>query len=769
MSSGTPQVAVLGGAGRPGARRVVPQTQVSSPRLRLAAFAALGLYGTLRWSTLLSGTGRGRLLGLLALALLIAGGCPLLARRNRLLAAGAAVLVGLAGLWLGGVPLGWMLNLRISVTARAIGHGVSALPQILVPYTGSDESVRRVIVLGAAVLLFDAAVLLAFAPRVMEDLRRAAIALPLVTLAAVPATLAHPRFPYLDGLLLFGLLALFIWGERIRRERLSDAIGVCLLAAVAAMAIAPALDRHRPWLDYQALAGRIAPRAVDSFNWAQTYGPISWPRHRRTVLEVQAGRPEYWKAENLDVFDGRGWAPGTPGGVPGAQSTPQPSAGALARWSQQIEVTIRDMRTSDVIGAGVSRTPTHILARVLPGVSPGTWITDSYLGPGNTYAVKVYAPDPTTAQLQSASRDYSGIAAGYRTILLPAETAPGGGGAVAPLIMFPPFHSRTPVKNVVGSLVGSGRAVIDASPYARAFRLSGSLARSAPTPYAFALAVERFLGHGYTYSENPPVRSDPLESFLFVDRRGYCQHFAGAMALLLRMGGVPARVAVGFTSGRQDTSTHRWRVTDIDAHAWVEAWFPHYGWVRFDPTPAADPALAGQSSLSTGLATASPLVGPQSAGKPHPRSAAAGRGSRRTPTGHRSTAGPSPLWPAALLAVMAGLTLLLVATRPLVSTEALVEELERALARTGGPPPAGATLEGLERGLRGSPEASAYIRGLRLARFGGAAETPSGAERRALRRQLGSGRGPVGRLRALWALPPRRAVSRTHTQRRSDA
>ena len=70
------------------------------------------------------------------------------------------------------------------------------------------------------------------------------------------------------------------------------------------------------------------------------------------------------------------------------------------------------------------------------------------------------------------------------------------------------------------------------------------------------------------------------------------------MALLLRMGGIPARVAVGFTTGTYDTATHQYVVSDIDAHAWVEAWFPHYGWVRFDPTPAAAPRSRRQRRRS---------------------------------------------------------------------------------------------------------------------------------------------------------------------------
>ncbi len=68
-------------------------------------------------------------------------------------------------------------------------------------------------------------------------------------------------------------------------------------------------------------------------------------------------------------------------------------------------------------------------------------------------------------------------------------------------------------------------------------------------------------------------------------RSGYCQHFAGAMALMLRYLGIPARVAAGFASGTY--SKDHWTVTDHDAHAWVEVWFAGYGWLPFDPTPGA--------------------------------------------------------------------------------------------------------------------------------------------------------------------------------------
>jgi hypothetical protein len=87
--------------------------------------------------------------------------------------------------------------------------------------------------------------------------------------------------------------------------------------------------------------------------------------------------------------------------------------------------------------------------------------------------------------------------------------------------------------------------------------------------------------------------------------------------------------------------------------------------------------------------------------------------------------------------------------------EDLLGELERAFARSGRSVPTGTTLVELERRLRDSPAAQDYVRRLRLARFAGGSQRPSGEQRRALRRQLRAGLGLGGRARAAWALPPR--------------
>ncbi len=105
-----------------------------------------------------------------------------------------------------------------------------------------------------------------------------------------------------------------------------------------------------------------------------------------------------------------------------------------------------------------------------------------------------------------------------------------------------------------------------------------------------ALRIQDHLHREFTYSldaGNEPGR-DPLARFLFTTRRGYCEYFASAMAVLLRTQSIPARVATGFQSGYYNDVSGSWVMRASDAHAWVEGWIEGRGWVTFDPTPPDD-------------------------------------------------------------------------------------------------------------------------------------------------------------------------------------
>jgi hypothetical protein len=120
--------------------------------------------------------------------------------------------------------------------------------------------------------------------------------------------------------------------------------------------------------------------------------------------------------------------------------------------------------------------------------------------------------------------------------------------------------------------------------------LAESVTGKAKSPFAKAVAIQRYLtSPSFLYDTSVPA-SDSLEAlsqFLLVTKRGFCQQYAAAMAVLARMVGIPSRVAVGFTHGdRQSDGT--WLVTTHDAHAWPELYFPGFGWLPFEPTPRGD-------------------------------------------------------------------------------------------------------------------------------------------------------------------------------------
>jgi transglutaminase-like putative cysteine protease len=135
---------------------------------------------------------------------------------------------------------------------------------------------------------------------------------------------------------------------------------------------------------------------------------------------------------------------------------------------------------------------------------------------------------------------------------------------------------------------------------ARTLALAQDLTATEPTPYDRARAIETYLRSSYTYTldtDLPPLDQDVVDFFLFDLGQGYCDYYASSMVVLARASGLPARMAIGYAGGRYDSMEARYVVTEADAHAWPEVYFPGFGWVRFEPTaglPAIDRAEQDQ-------------------------------------------------------------------------------------------------------------------------------------------------------------------------------
>ncbi len=757
------------------ARPAAATAPLAAPgRLRLAAFAALALYGAAHWGDLVAPGAGGAMAGMVAAASAV--GAVALALTGRLARAARAVVLGVLVLILlalafltAGAPAGLVVDPRDwDVLASGLSQGISSTPGITVPYRGADEWTRTAVLIGGTTLVALAAGL-AFWPRRGRALglhRTAAIALG--ALYAVPVVQHGPDNPYLDGAVFCVLLAGFMWLETLRADRLPVA-GACLLVVtVLGAVVAPRLDAVAPWLDYESLAEKLEHTKALSYSWDHGYGPLDWPRDGREILRVKARSAAYWKADDLDAFDGVRWLDS--GSVDPAQPDERPRPGP---WTQTITVVDRGLLSQSFVGAGttldIERGPHHV------ETGPGHFeVLGAPLRPGSSYRARVYTPRPTDAQLRRAPAPRAGgPGARYANVTLPVRrgltvTDPRS-GVVLParraVVYFPRFGADGPPevfwRGGIPLRQRDRDAVLNGTPYAPALALARRLRAESTTPYDFVQRVRARVMDGALYDEN--VRADglPLERFLFDDRRGYCQHFSGAMALLLRMGGIPARVATGFSPGSFDAKRKEFSVKDTDAHSWVEAWFEGLGWITFDPTPAASPARSQQDDSSSGpssFAPRPPLRAPGRAGdRPFaPGDPGAGRASS-TDAGFDWRA---PLIGVVLAAVLAVAVVRLVRAGRLPGGPLAPElaELQRALHRSGRTPAGGTTLTRLEALLGGArdPGAGGYLRAVRGQRFGGeGAPGPTVAERRALRRRLGDGLGLRGRLLAWWALPPR--------------
>jgi len=144
-------------------------------------------------------------------------------------------------------------------------------------------------------------------------------------------------------------------------------------------------------------------------------------------------------------------------------------------------------------------------------------------------------------------------------------------------------------------------------------QLTTSLTQNSPTPALKAAAIQAYL-RSFTYSvqgASGATNYKAIETFLLQTKTGYCVQFAGSMALMARIAGIPSRVAIGFLPGARQAD--RWVVTTHDMHAWPELYFEGFGWVRFEPTPsvAAPPpwsVLAPNQPVPTQSAVPEPSV-----------------------------------------------------------------------------------------------------------------------------------------------------------------
>jgi protein-glutamine gamma-glutamyltransferase len=771
-----------------------------TPLLRLAAFAGLAAFGAAHWAALVQAPSFGRTLlvvlvatgGAAALALLgtartdraltrALGGRP---RGARALIVALALVAGLLTLALGlgaaGLPLRLLGPENWPELFDGLDRGLAGVQGVDWPYDGPEEWIRLTILLGAPFLLGMAALLAFFPARRGGSLLRAAGLVVLLLLYGVAVTEHDPGAPLLRGLVLLLLVAGWLWLPRLGAREAAAGGAVVASVGLLSLPFAAALDGERPWWDYRAWNWFGGGTAI-TFDWNHEYGPLDWPREGTTLLNVRSDRPHYWKAETLDAFDGFRWVRTNDNATDNLFAELPKQFGVRQgsswdpgeynpRWDEEIRVTVRSLTSDLIVGAGTTHEVDGADATLS---SDGTArVQGDPLDEGDSYTVRSYAPDPSRAQMQrSTAVGYEDQYSQYTRIYLPGvgESATEGVGLQGDAARSEAL-TRRPIVDVPfrgDSLADRSEAdrALRESEYRRVYRLALEWTAGTDTSYDAVKAIERRLQDRdeYTYAERVPTREIPLDGFLFEERRGYCQQFSGAMALMLRMVGIPARVAAGFSPGSYNSDSREYRVRDLDAHSWVEVYFTGIGWVPFDPTPIRAPAESQSSGV---LATSAARADAGEVSNPR-AGVAAERVDAPGVLGDGEEGGAGWILQVfgllvllAVLGVTASVVLRVRARRGLSAeqlAEAQLAELRRALARLDWDVPAATTLLALERrlGRVAGPAAACYAAGLRAHRYDPRAPRAPGAiDRRALRRDLSSRAGLTGRLRGLLAIPP---------------
>jgi protein-glutamine gamma-glutamyltransferase len=548
---------------------------VPSLRLRtLAACTVPALAVSVAWLRIEQPRRTGEAAVVVALAL-----APALVPTGRLRALAAAV-GALAAAWIAFGAQPWeLLPYRdervLEPAAEAVGRGLADFYRVVLPFSPDAAPEMHGLVL---VAIFGFVLAVALLAATSRPVGAAALT---VAGAGWPATIVgDERTVALGALALAAALSIPIV-LRVRSggslvTGMAAAVVVVAGAAWASSATTVAREAALNWESWDFSRVPADARGV-RFAWDSNYDGIEFPPTKTVVLTVQGPeRARYWRASTLDLFASDHWfedllwlsrVEGDSDAMPLDRLTPARAA-LEENWLEQ-KVEVKALVDDRLAAAG---TPVALDSRRLGTVfrlSGGVLRVRSPLGEGQRYRVWSYAPDPAPAVLATSKPRYPSPAFRYLAVdgrTFPAFARPGRENVVREMLADPDYESF--------------------AAYTPLYRAARRVVRSPDNPYAAVLALESWFRHrgGFVYDEQPPrVEGPPLVSFVTKTKAGYCQHYAGAMAVMLRMLGIPARVAVGFTSGTLEDG--RWVVTDHEAHAWVEVWFAGQGWVPFDPTP----------------------------------------------------------------------------------------------------------------------------------------------------------------------------------------
>ena len=309
-------------------------------------------------------------------------------------------------------------------------------------------------------------------------------------------------------------------------------------AVIAALAVPGVLPGFRDdaMLRLDRSQGRVTVNPIVDIRPSLLQNPIA------DLFRVRATRPSYWRMTVLDRFDGASWRLSDPTGERG-----EPIAGSTEFASTPPDALLVDQEfeIDQLATSWLPAASTPVAASVGDDLGPrhdvvtGTLPIDAETSDGFRYRIRSAQSLPPPQRL--AAVDPTGMLPGSQE--LPAGL---------------PFRIREIAQEITSGADSAFEKVLAIQEHLRTFRYD----ERAPA------------GHGV----------DDMVFFLEQSQSGYCEQFAGTMAVLVRTLGLPARVAIGFLPGDQDRSG-MYRVTTAQVHAWPEVYFGEYGWLAFEPTP----------------------------------------------------------------------------------------------------------------------------------------------------------------------------------------
>jgi protein-glutamine gamma-glutamyltransferase len=277
------------------------------------------------------------------------------------------------------------------------------------------------------------------------------------------------------------------------------------------------------------------------------------------VFRVRADRPTFWVAETFDRWDGQSWTEVTP---------------KKNQW--------RELDGPSPFGLG------------LPATTPGSEDIQTFylVQPGPNLVFHAERAEQVWFPAEHLFVDPDGN--------IRAGTSMGTGSiyTVVSSVSTPTAGELAEANGPALDAVDQARFTELPHPYPRVAALARRITAHATNTEAKVLALEVWMGRHTRYTTDiPPLPTgaDTVDEFLFGNRLGFCEQISTSLAVMLRSLGIPAREATGYVPGAYNPITDLYDVEAKDAHAWVQVWFPGYGWESFDPTasvPNATPSAA---------------------------------------------------------------------------------------------------------------------------------------------------------------------------------